>query len=606
MLNRRPKLKFDVLEERALPSWAGTPPDFLAPPAKAGKIGITSAKDVASGNAAITRNEVDFYALVAPTTGNYVFEATTPKSNMNTVLGLFDTTGNRLAFNNDISGADTDSRVNFSLVAGTKVFLGITNHIDTPGGKYRWQVTSPGVDDKFEENDSIGKAKNLGTIKTSRVLADLKMLDQQDYFKFSFKGKADATSVLRIDFTHAQGDLDLHLFDRLGNLIRTSEGVTNSEVISLDGFIGTTYYVQVFGFSNATNPNYDLTVDVTSTPLVKASHTLYLNFDGADIARPLLESIGAGWGDPSFVDLFDAAKDGIHIDPFLSTRGDREQIINLMLYHLNQDLHQFRITVKRHHGGPVVGKNATTLFLGQSSLDNGFVHVACDIDQGNNNPTDIAFVGNEDWGSAEDTALALSDVALHEAGHTWGLWHVASGTDPETMGLRYNNPQAQWLQNTTFRDVTYLEFQNHGPTPGSGGDPINTFQTMRANFGLGFAEPVANATVNTSIDGIFSITTAGRNDSVEVERLDSGMVEVRINGRVYRIGGGLKEIRVYTQGDERDSISVLGDLGDVNLNVDRSATAMLNNVKVDESMREYWLTGNLAHSGGDLDGYPHF
>lgn len=602
-MNRRPqRLKFDVLEERALPSWAGVPPLEIAPPDRAAKVGVTSKKVEKFGNSSISKkNEVDYFTFTAPTTGTYQFEATTPKSDMDTVLGVFDTFGNRVAYNDNISGGDSDSRVSYNLLAGTKIFFGITNHIDTPGGKYRWQVTTPGADDKYEENDSIGKAKNLGRIKTSKEITGLKMLDLTDFFKFKFKGKADPTSEVRIDFLHSAGDLELRLFDKLGNLVRTSTGAGNSEVVSLDGFIGSTFYLQVYGFNAATNPNYDLRIDVDATPISKASRTLYLNFDGANISRPLLESMGDGWSNPDYVDFFDEDGDGISIQPFMSSRSDRTEIINLMLYHLKQDLDQFGIKVKRHHGGPVIGKNATTIFLGLSSLDNGFYHVACDIDQGNDNPSDIAFVGNEDWGSAEDTALALADVTLHEAGHTWGLWHVSSGTDAETMGLRYNTPQSQWLKNTTFQDVSYTQFSNHGP------GPINTFQTMHTNFGYAFANPTANAAIDTSGDGIFSITTAGRHDVVEVEKLANGMVEVRINGRVYRIGAGLKEIRVYTQGNERSSVSVLGDLGDITLSVDRTSTGMLNNVKVDDSLSNYWRTGYLAHDDGALDGgYPHY
>lgn len=598
MSDRRPKLKFDVLEERALPSWAGTPPTIIAPPDTAGKVAITSSKPVKFASAAITKNEVDYFTFVAPTTGSYNFEATTPKSDMDTVLGVFDTFGNRVAFNNDFGGG-TESSVNFSLLAGQKIFFGITNHTDTPGGKYRWQVTAPGPDDKFEENDSIGKAKNLGNIKTNKVIADLKMLDLTDFFKFSFKGQADATSEVQIDFNNSLGDLELRLFDRLGNLVRASTGNTNSEVISLDGFFGSTFYIQVYGNTFATNPDYDLTLNVAATPVAKASRTLYLNFDGATITRSKLESIGAGWGDPSMVDYFDFDGNGIQIDPLLNGRGDREQIIKRMLYHLNQDLSQFGVTAKRHFGSAVEGKNATTIFLGPSSLTGGY-HIAGDIDIGNGNPTDIAFVGNEDWGSAEDTALALADVTLHEAGHTWGLWHVSSGTDLESMGLRYNQPnQNLWLANTSFLNATYAQYSNHGPSS------INTFQTMHNVFGYGFASPPANVTVDTSVDGIFAISTSGRNDVIETERLESGLVEVRINGRVYRIGEGLREIRIYTQGDSRVTVTVLGDLGEVDLNIDRSETSMLNNAKIDESKRDYWLTGNMAHfdAAGDC-GYP--
>src|SRR5207244_47296 len=141
---------------------------------------------------------------------------------------------------------------------------------------------------------------------------------------------------------------------------------------------------------------------------------LYLNFDGAIIPRDaLVRWAGTDW--PSSVDEFDADYNGVTVQPFLSRRLDREVIIADMIQHLTNDLAPFGVTVQRTTGWAVEGAGATTIFLGPSSLSNDLYHVADDIDFGNDNLTDIAFVGDEDWGSAADTALAMSDVALHEA-----------------------------------------------------------------------------------------------------------------------------------------------------------------------------------------------
>jgi len=140
------------------------------------------------------------------------------------------------------------------------------------------------------------------------------------------------------------------------------------------------------------------------------------------------------------------------------------------------DLNSFGIQVVRVTGGAIENQRATTIFVGQSTLTNNAFHIAMDIDRGNVNRTDIAFVGEENWGSASDTAMALADVVLHEAGHTFGLHHVSSGAALESMGLRYSAPQSSWLANTAFLNQTFNAYH--------AGDPQqNSYQVMAATFG---------------------------------------------------------------------------------------------------------------------------
>jgi hypothetical protein len=141
---RRPQIRptLEQLEARLTPSWTGKPPTSISVPTNAAQVTL-DAQGAATGNAAITANEVDYFSLVTPASGVYRFSASTPSSNMDTVLGLFNSSGSRVAYNNDISRSNTDSQLSVSLSAGTHYYFGITNNSHTPGGAYTWAVTGP-------------------------------------------------------------------------------------------------------------------------------------------------------------------------------------------------------------------------------------------------------------------------------------------------------------------------------------------------------------------------------------------------------------------------------------------------------------------------------
>src|SRR5262245_48295991 len=78
---RRIRLAVECLEDRLVPSWGGVPPSTIGVPGGALGVSLDTAGD-ATGTAAITSNEVDYYTFVAPTTGAYRMSATTPSSNV--------------------------------------------------------------------------------------------------------------------------------------------------------------------------------------------------------------------------------------------------------------------------------------------------------------------------------------------------------------------------------------------------------------------------------------------------------------------------------------------------------------------------------------------
>jgi hypothetical protein len=613
----RPKrLELEALEDRLVMSWTGVPPATITPPTNAVAVTLDSQGD-ATGTASIANNEEDYYTFVAAAAGSYRFTAAARSSTIDTVLGIFNAQGQRLAYNDDIAlGSNTDSLVTVNLQAGARYYFGITNYTGTPGGGYAWGVDGPaggngGTDDSYEENDSQAQAANLGTLTQRRTLTGLVMADSADWFRFTLATPGTKAHTVTIQFQHAQGDLDLRLYKSDGTLVRLSDGVGNEERLSLDGLAADTYSIRVYGYQGAKNASYTLDLNPgASSPPPGGARVLYLNFDGATISRAdLVRWAGTDWA--AQVNQLDPRGDGIRVPAFLAGRSDREQVISRLMAYLQADLQPFGITLQRHRGLAVENQGVSTVFLGANDVyddGRGSAHRACEVDFGNNNRTDIAFVGDENWGSLERTALALADVTLHEAGHTYGLHHVNTRQSgqlyPESMGLRYTtSTQSEWVQNTSFMDrtfVAYVDSTGHPHGPG----PQNSYQALRRNLGVGGSLSGApSALIDTSAWGTFRVSTGAGVDTIAVRRLASGAVEMTINGSAYELGAGLREIHIHTQGDRRDRIEVQGDLGDIRLRITaEQADAIFGAGKVDPRLAAYWNGSRLGsdsdHEGG--------
>ncbi|NJL22934.1 MAG: T9SS type A sorting domain-containing protein [Leptolyngbyaceae cyanobacterium SM1_3_5] len=84
---------------------------------------------------------------------------------------------------------------------------------------------------------------------------------RQDWFRFNLPANGIVGNRVAIEFDHALGDLDMALFDSSGTLIDSSLSVSNEESISLDGQVAGDYFIQVYGYENASNPSYRLIID---------------------------------------------------------------------------------------------------------------------------------------------------------------------------------------------------------------------------------------------------------------------------------------------------------------------------------------------------------
>ncbi len=125
------------------------------------------------------------------------------------------------------------------------------------------------IDDIYEENDTLATAANLGTLTGTRTISNLVMADASDFFKFTMTATGTSASKIVLNFTNSQGDLDIVLLNSAGRQLKISQGVANSETISLSGLAAGTYTIRVYGYRGVQNPSYNLaftTPGTTTTP----------------------------------------------------------------------------------------------------------------------------------------------------------------------------------------------------------------------------------------------------------------------------------------------------------------------------------------------------
>ena len=194
-------------------------------------------------------------------------------------LDVVITSGSTRVGLNDGSGNFTFTSQTFNGGSGRSLSLGDLDDdgdvdvlVGNEGGSSNQMLTNlaaaPITTDRFESNNTFETATNLGTAfppanlstQLYQVHEGLSVHDDkdQDWFKWT----APETGVFTVQalFSHALGDLELKLYNQSGTQLATSNGEGNVESLTRNVVAGETFYVQVFGNSGATNPDYDLVV----------------------------------------------------------------------------------------------------------------------------------------------------------------------------------------------------------------------------------------------------------------------------------------------------------------------------------------------------------
>lgn len=175
------------LEPRQVLSWSAIPATF----GWASSTGVTFSSNANSGTAAITNNEVDVYNFVAPRTGTYTIAASANGSRIDTVLGVYNWQGNRLAGNDDISSTNRNSQLTVWLQAGVCYAMAITNYTGGSNGGYSWSIDGPPLSISTVTN-------NQGGGVTSSAFASVRGNNLNIFF-YGFNNSNFTTATHRVD-----------------------------------------------------------------------------------------------------------------------------------------------------------------------------------------------------------------------------------------------------------------------------------------------------------------------------------------------------------------------------------------------------------------------
>jgi hypothetical protein len=490
----------EELEPRLALTWAGVPPTTVFPAALASPVTL-NINNIASGSTTIASTEIDYYSFVATETGNYTISAITPSSVLDTVIGVFSSSGQRLAFNDNISSANRDSRLTMNLNEGTQYYLGVTNFLATSRGSYTWMIEGPTPpppppgDDAYENNDSRLSAFTLGTLSSIRTVNQLKLSDPADWFRFSTAGTSTSGSSVSINFLNSQGNLQLQLYSSTGALLATSAGTGNTESISLNGRAVGTYYVRVYGDSNATNPNYTMSIIPPTGTGGGSGFQISMIITGMTPSQQAIFSQAAArWSEVIVGDLPNATYLGQVVDDLL--------------------IHASGVPIDGVSG--VLGRAGPDAFRAGSFLP---IHGIMQFDT-----ADIANM------EANGTLL---NVILHEMGHVLGV-----GTLWSTLGLlsgaATNNPIFIGAQATAAYNQIFGTSAIGVPVENTGGsgtrlghwrETVFTTELMTGWLGPGTVTPMSRVTVaqfadlgytvNLARADAFTPTTGGANFAMQ-------------------------------------------------------------------------------------------
>lgn len=133
-------------------------------------------------------------------------------------------------------------------------------------------AVGPVSDDRFEPNDAVKQvtkaapgasgSANFGAMEGEKVLANVKLFDARDIFRFELTAPGEGNDLARIKLDNRKGNLDLRLMNSNGQVVRESVSKKNNEVVSLSGLPAGEYFIQVVGRAGAKNANYRLVVNI--------------------------------------------------------------------------------------------------------------------------------------------------------------------------------------------------------------------------------------------------------------------------------------------------------------------------------------------------------
>ena len=228
--------------------------------------------------------DADLFVYTATTTGNVTFNAVPAVNgpNLDIVLTLYSGVPTQLAQNNpaaatlnEATATGLDASITFSVNSGLTYYLQVapssfltpTTGYSTYGslGQYTVSASVPGVTacastDAIEPNDTVATA----SVATSGVAIASKICSGNDDH-FAIEAVAGQPVGAFLQFTHAQGDLDMQLIDPSGTAVASSTGTIDNETITHTALLTGLYTLRIYGYQGAAN-TYNVTLTSVTCP----------------------------------------------------------------------------------------------------------------------------------------------------------------------------------------------------------------------------------------------------------------------------------------------------------------------------------------------------
>ena len=210
-------------------------------------------------------SDVDYFKFTASETGTVNLSIDFIHADGDLELEAFDGTGAYLA---GAYSGDDDETLSIDVAAGNTYYLDVfgsagaiadyaltvENAGSGPGG--------PAPGDALETNNTFASASDIGVLNDAALtINDLSLHTANDIDYFKFTAAQNGSVDVGIDFTHANGDLELVAFDGAQNVLATAFSGNDNENLTIDVTAGDAYYIEVFGSLGAIN-DYSLDLDL--------------------------------------------------------------------------------------------------------------------------------------------------------------------------------------------------------------------------------------------------------------------------------------------------------------------------------------------------------
>ena len=411
-----------------------------------------------SGNA-----DFDFFELASIAAGDVIrVEITTssPTGDLDPNTAIWDSAGQLLEFNEDISGANFDSRLTFTAPDDGTYYISV-------GG---WKTGGPSAvlpGDPFDSGSGTGAAsEGLYTIEIGLNGIDIDCyglnLEPGDMFGADLQGAGT-----RVELFLADGELQMGSTGSAAGFYPAANPLPGGNVtIDFVTFESEQHGVCVQG--NVGNYSLELGVFRQIFEDSDDKQILFIDFDGADIDTSIFS--GGGGGPSTLSPLSDflanwgfaPSDEDVLIDAIIASV---EESITADLSQQSNPSFDVEIRNSRDHADTFgIDPNVSRLIVGGTIAESGIstIGIAQSIDPGNFEPGESALilldllsapVGNPNSlnqfavssGSSKINLVAtgLANITVHEAGHYLGNWHTensSAGAGPSIMDRGGNLP----------------------------------------------------------------------------------------------------------------------------------------------------------------------